>query len=130
MPITDEKMVEYWQEREKWRLRAQKASKRQSEIDTKLIAEFERRGTKAIEHGGVRVTYVAAETVVFPEEKVRARFRRSSKLREVLARCTKEVLDTKALASEVQAGNIPAAVIAEVSEIKPSRPYVSGSRIQ
>lgn len=127
--ISDARMVELWEEREELRLRAAKLAKKQKAIDAKMIEEFERRGTTSLKNGGTQVTYVRSETVVYVPDVLETRLKRTKKGREVLNRVQKLVIDMRAVAGEVQAGNIPSSVVAEASTIQLASPYVRGSKV-
>lgn len=128
MPISDRRMFEIWRKREALRKKIETINKQKAKMDAALIAEMERRGVKSIveRESGERITYIAAETTIYIEPELKRRLNRNPRGRAILKRCTKEVLDMKAVASEVQAGSIPARVVAACSEIKTSKPYLTG----
>lgn len=128
MPISDRRIFELWRERERMDARAKRATARKTKIDEALLAEFERRGIDSLtERGtGQRITYIAAEKVVYFEDQLRRRLALSAKGRTILKRCMVDVLDMKAIASEVIAGNIPPRIAAACSEVKTSAPYLKG----
>lgn len=132
MSLSTRKMFELWEQRNRAKKKIEDLTKYVTKRDDAIKAELERRGLKAIEDAETnqRITYTQNETVVYFEDKIRKRLARSPKGRAVLKRVTKEVIDMKALAAEVQAGNVDPEVAAACSEIKRSAAYLKGSRIE
>lgn len=131
MPLSDRKMFELFRQREAMKAKIADINKRIKKRDEALLAEFERRGTKSLTdlETGEHITYVQSESVVYNSEELEKRLRRSASGKTILARCQKTVIDMKAIAAEVQAGNIKPEIVAACSEVKKSAPYVRGSQI-
>lgn len=90
------------------------------EISGKVIAELGRRGTKAVEHGGFRVSIVQQSTTSYHVEAAR----------EVLpARIFKKVqkvtIDAGLLSQQVQAGEVSPEQVAEIATVSLKAPYIA-----
>jgi hypothetical protein len=83
-----------------------------------IITEMERRGTRAIEHDGRRLTYVQSETVVYDEDRILAGL--SPAKREKVVR---KVLDKGLLLAAVQAGTIKATFVTAHTSVRSNNPY-------
>lgn len=128
MPISERRMFEIWRQINSYKSDAQEIAQKIKKRSDALLAEFERRGLKGIEdkETGERITFVQSESVAYNQDELKDQLRKSKKGREILARCTVEVLDMQAIAAEVQAGNIPPKIVAKCSAIKKSAPYLRG----
>lgn len=126
--MTDAQIIKLYRKREEIKNKMASLNSLATDASEKIVAEMQSRGTRMIENDGQRVTLVCPEPVVYDEEAARTILKRSPKGRAVLKRITIEVIDKKALSSEVQAGNIQAATVNKFASVKPSKPYLSGSR--
>lgn len=90
------------------------------EISAKVIAELERRGTKAIEHDGVRVSIVQQSTTNYSIEAAREVLPRT-----VFKKVTKTALDTTAIAQQVSAGVIEPETLAAFATVSQKAPYIA-----
>lgn len=126
--MTDAQIVKNYREREEIKKKIAALQALVNKRTEKIVSEMQSRRTRMIEHDGQRVTLVQPEPVVIDEEKARTILRRTQRGRIILKRATIEVLDKKALSSEIQLGHISAAVAAKFTHVKPSAPYITGSK--
>lgn len=127
--ISDARLAEMYQRREELRERAGKLTAKADDISDRIVAELQRRGTDTFTNGGQRVTLVSPESVSTDYAELQTILRRSAKGRAILARVEKTVVDGKAVAGEVLAGNIAPSIVARVSTINKSKPYLRGSKV-
>lgn len=115
-----------WRECEKMKTRIADLQGKITRRQEALLKEFERRGIKSLTDAetGERITYIRAESVVYDKPNLVARLKRSPRGRAVLKRCTVEDVDMRAIAAEVQAGNVSAEIVSASSEIKFAKPYL------
>lgn len=85
---------------------------------TKIIAEMERRGTKAIEHGGKRITYVQSTSVIYDEDRILAGLTPKK-----VEKITKRVMDRGLLLAAVQNGTIKATFLDAHTTVRENAPY-------
>lgn len=90
----------------------------QKGLKGEVLQEMERRGTRGIETHGMRITYVAPESVVYNEAALRRR------LKTKFASICKMVIDKDKLSAAVQEGKISPATVDACSEVVPGTPYV------
>lgn len=125
--ITTGRMFTLWRQRNNLKARIQKLNKQVKDREQVILSAMTARGLKGIEsRAGERLTFVESSSVVYDQEKLRAKLARSPKGRAILKRCTVQVLDMQAIAAEVQAGNIPPKIVAQCSQVKKNAPYLRG----
>lgn len=130
--VTDEKLFKLWTERNEIDARIAKLSAMKAKRDDTILTEFERRGIKTITSAvtGDRITYVQGESVVYDFDGLVTSLKRSDKGRTIVKRCEKTIIDTRAVAAEVQAGHINPALVRKHSSIKQAKPYLRGGKIE
>lgn len=123
MAISERRMVQMANERTKLKKEIADLAKRVSEIDGKLITEFDRRGVQAITAFGVQIKKVQAEGVVYHVEDIE---RDLGKVRpRLLQECQIKTLDMSRVALLVQSGKIKPAWLNKRSHTKKNAPYIS-----
>lgn len=146
--LTDRELIQLAQKAEAAKAKVAAAKKAEEDLKRQVIEEMQTRGTRAIEHGGVRVTLVQAERVHYDEPSLfgllshsqrRAVFVEALDLNALpdatrkkliaavpksqRADATTRSLDVQALSQAVQTGIIDPEVASSVSEVVPSAPY-------
>lgn len=102
-----------------------KAAELQSEADdlkAELVAELKERGNHIIEGGGVRVTLVAPEQVVYNEARLRKLLARRPEAWEACLDAPRFSKDR--LAAAVQEGLIDMTLVDRITEVVPTKAYV------
>lgn len=123
MAISERRMVQMANERTELKKEIAELAKRVSEIDGKLITEFDRRGVKAITAFGVQIKKVQAEGVAYHAEDIE---RDLGRIRpKLLQECQVTTLDMKRVALLVQAGKIKPAWLNRRSHTTKNAPYIS-----
>lgn len=127
MPISEGRLFQLWRQRNTYKAQVQALNTKIKAREQAILDEMIRRDLKGIESKtGERLTFVEGTRVEYDQAALKAKLSKSKKGRAILERCTVEVLDMAAIASEVQAGNIPPKIIAECSEVKKNAPYLRG----
>lgn len=99
---------------------AKKAKEASDVLKQKIVDEFARRGTKALEHSGVKMTIVTPQTVTYDAQGLLARL--TPEQRRLV---TTRTLDVEALSRAVQEGAIKMRLVDRYSEVKKKSSYPS-----
>lgn len=118
-PIKDKKLVEMAKARETLRLRKKDLESEIEKLDKPILAELARRGTKSIEAAGVKVTKVEQPWTSYSYEILK------QVLGKKAGRYRKKEVDVTALSQAIQAGEVPASVLEEITLTGLKAPYVS-----
>lgn len=120
MALSDRKLARLGREYDVLHQQIKSLEEQKRAISQKVIAELDRRGTKAIEADGVRVSVVRQQSVVYNTDMAK----------EVLGprlfkKVQKVVVDPGALAAAQQAGDVSVEQVAEFSSLVPKSAYIS-----
>jgi hypothetical protein len=87
-------------------------------IKDKILAEMERRNTKAIETGGVRVTYAQGHSTKYDVEGLRAALSKPQWMK-----ISERVLDKAKLLAALQSGSVSSKVVEKNTVVTDNKPY-------
>jgi len=116
--LTDKELATLARKREAVKEEMAELQDKYDKFSDKILTELEKRGTKAIEHDGVRIAYVQGKSTIYNFDAMK-----KSLPTPLLKKITKEVLDTSALQEMVQKGKISPAKLAKFTEIRENAPY-------
>lgn len=119
MPLSDAKLKDLAEEREELKLKISKLKSKLDKKDQAIINEMSRRGTTAVENGGLRISLVQSERVSYNEDRLKEALEP-----RLWKRATRQVLDVAALSQLIQSGKVDPNVVAAASEVKLSAPYI------
>lgn len=120
MPISDRKLARLGREYQQVHEQIKALEVRKKEISVKVLAELDRRGTRAIEADGVRVSAVRQTTVAYdPDQALEVLGTRKFK------KIVKTVVDPALIAAAQQAGDLTVEQIASFSSVVPKSAYIS-----
>lgn len=119
MPYSDMKLAQMGRRREELGEQIKALKERQALIDGKILAELERRDTRTLETGGVKLTAVRNENVSYDFDGLVDDLG-PAKAKKI----QKREVDKKLLAEQVQAGKIDGALVARNSSVTFSAPYL------
>lgn len=119
MALSDRKLAELGQEYDALGDRINKLKGKREIIAGKVIAEMERRGTKALEANGIRVSVAQNSTVRYNLDKLRRLLSKKQ-----LTAITTEVVDKEKLAQAVQDSVVELKDIEKASEVSWASPYI------
>lgn len=116
--LADSAVVAQAEENEKLEARIDKLNQKLLAGKKIVIDELDARGTRALEHGGRRITLVKSTYEKRDYEGIRAALK--PKQRKLV---TKEVVDASLLSQAIQAGQIDMAEIKPYVQVLPKAPY-------
>lgn len=119
MALTDRSMAKLGKDREALKEEIKALNAEVAVIDRKLIAEFERRGTESLVSGGVKVSKVTGESVVYHQDEIM-----KDLPPRLLKLATQHVLDMGLVSGLVQEGKIKPAWLDRRSHIQERAPYI------
>lgn len=122
MALTDRAMAKLGAEREELKAQIKELNLQVAVIDRKLIAEFERRGTESLVSGGVKVSKVTGESLVYHTDEIM-----KDLPPRLLKLVTQETLDMGLLTGLVQEGKIKPEWVSRRSHIQERAPYIKVS---
>lgn len=120
VPISDRKLARLGREYQQVSEQIKALEARKTEIKNTVLAELDRRGTKAIEADGVRVSSVRQTTVVYDASLAREVLG-SAKFKKIV----KTVVDPALIAAMQQRGEVTVEKVAEFSSVVPKSAYIA-----
>jgi hypothetical protein len=120
MPLSDAKLAQLGRKYSRLtdEIKALEADKK--EISQRVIRELERRGTKAVENDGIRVSIVQQSTTNYSLEAAR-----DALPARVFKKVLKMSIDAGLLSQQVQAGVVTPEQVAEIATVTPKAPYIA-----
>lgn len=121
VPVTDRKLAALGKAYEKVRLQVKELEAEQEGYKKLILGELGRRGTKAIEAAGVKVTRVEQGMTSYSYDLLREAIGKRA------GRYRKREVDVAALSRAVQSGDVPTDIIDQITITGTKAPYVSVS---
>jgi hypothetical protein len=119
MALSDRKLAELAKERDTLDARIKKLTASKKKRDQAIIKELERRGTKALDVAGVKITKVQGEIVEYDYDELKDVLG-AAKFRAI----TKPVLDKDLLAKAVAKNRVELATVNSCATIRLKAPYI------
>lgn len=119
--VTDKRLTELGRAREVLRNKRSDLEKEQAVLDSEILKELKRRGTRSIEHGGVKVGKVEQPWTSYSYDRLRERLGKRA------GRFRKREVDVAALSVAVQKGEVPTDIVDYITDTGTKAPYVSVS---
>lgn len=120
--LRDSELVKLAHKMEELKAKKNSIDSKVHKLQAEIVSELQRRGTKALENNGTKITLVQNVSIVYHPDLLRDKVGPSG-----WKRITERVLSKEKLAQAVVAGKIDAAVVDECSEERVSSPYVKVS---
>lgn len=122
--IPDSRLADMATEHKALKARISQLAAEAAELSATILSEMTRRNTRVVECNGIRITKSQAEPVVVDYDGLKPELTPAQR-----KLCEKKVFDPRGLAAAVTAGIIDVGIVSEHSEIQPSAPYITVSKV-